>query len=195
MSDQIPPTPPASSYPPTEPSRGPHYRAPLMAAFLSIMPGLGNIYNGLYQRGVTFFLIVVGIFGIAVESGEGPHLGFLIPALGFSWFFNIFDAYRQATLINYGYTDATLPKAPKQSASGGLMLGVAVFLIGLYGFLREVLDIDFSAILEYWFLGFMAFGGWLIYQGLKKANGTDPDSDTPTAFEVSEEETSSSEAA
>ena len=158
-SDAQPPpaaqAPPATAYP--IPGRGPHYKSPMFAGFLSMFPGLGNIYNGLYQRGITFFVIVVGIFATAVRHDD-ETLALLVPALGFSWLFNIFDAYRQATLMNSGYTEPA-PPAQKQNTSGGLFLGVAVFLVGLYGLLREALDIDFAVILDSWYLGFLAFGG------------------------------------
>src|SRR5215510_6401687 len=72
---------------------------PGLAALLSFFPGMGNVYNGLYMRGVTFFLIILSLIGIANRGHD--LFGF---AIAFFWIFNVIDAYRQATLINYGYT-------------------------------------------------------------------------------------------
>jgi len=69
---------------------------PNLAAFLSLFPGLGNVYNGLYMRGITFFLVIVSLIAIVVENH--PLFGM---AIAFFWLFNVIDAYRQAALINY----------------------------------------------------------------------------------------------
>ena len=81
----------------------PLHKTPLLAAVLSVLPGLGNVYNGIYQRGIVFFGIWVALFALTVSSNGGADTAVLVPALVFFWFFNIFDAYRQATLINFGY--------------------------------------------------------------------------------------------
>lgn len=146
----------------------PAAKSPLLAAFLGLVPGLGNIYNGLYARGFVFFLLVVSLFYTAIESGEGPHLALLIPSLIFVWLFNIFDGYRQATLINWGWDEESEATAA-QRGSGSLAAGIALFLIGLYGLLHQIFDIDLSALLEYWYVIIMAVGGWLIYQARANA--------------------------
>jgi hypothetical protein len=167
--------------PPAQPNA--NHRTPFLAGALSVVPGLGNIYNGLYQRGFLFFLVVTGIFAMAVQH-EGPELALLIPTMMFFWLFNIFDAYRQAIFINHGYTSATPTEMPQSSSGGSLALGVAVFLVGLYGLLREVLDFDFTILLDYWYLGFLAFGAWSIYRALRaeKDKSEAPAEDLPTAL-------------
>ena len=136
---------------------------PFLAAFFSLFPGLGNVYNGLYLRGITFFAICVGLIGLAAQArGEEP---ILILSVIFVWLFNIFDAYRQATLINYGYTpELEPPDKPRIPAwgSGGLVAGVVVFVIGLYGLLHQHFDIDLALLVDNWTLLFMAFGIFLI---------------------------------
>ncbi len=154
----LPPAPPTQSSPTT--------RTPFLAALFSVFPGLGNVYNGLYLRGVTVFLICSGL--IALASGTHPPEAVLLTfAVIFVWLFNIFDAYRQATLINYGYApELQTPVKPRNApyGSGGMVAGIAVFLLGLYGLLRERFDIDLSLLVEYWYLLFMAFGAFLIAQ-------------------------------
>ena len=165
--NEIPPAPegPAPRY--EVPLRRPlPERSPVLAGLLSVVPGLGNIYNGLYLRGGTLFLITVGIFFLATQENE-DGLALLIPALLFSWLFNLFDAYRQATLINHGVSEdpalAQRRVVPSQ-APGGLVLGLAVFLVGFYGLLSQFFDLDLSILVDYWYFGFMAFGGWLVFR-------------------------------
>ena len=80
------------------------------------------------------------------------------------WLFNIFDAYRQATLINYGYLPDQMPAKPQVPSwgSGGLTLGVAVFLLGFYFFLHNRFDFDLSLIFDNADILVMAFGAFLI---------------------------------
>lgn len=146
-----------------------HRRRPAFAAFLSILPGFGNVYNGLFYRGLLTFLVFFSLVFTAAESGDGSHLAILVPATIFTWLFGVVDAYRQATLINYGITEASLgtTETSFRAPSGNLAVGVALFVIGLYGLLNQVFDIDLSVLIDYWHLLIMAFGGWMIYQSLQ----------------------------
>lgn len=159
--------PTAGSAPPRQtPSEQGTVRNPLLAAFFSFFPGLGNVYNGFYMRGVTFFLVFFGLIGLATQSDE-PESILLVFGVIFTWFFNVFDAYRQATMINYGYNPVDeLPSKARTSTwgSGSIVGGVTVFLLGLYGFLHDRWDIDLSLLVDYWYLLFMAFGAFLIAQ-------------------------------
>lgn len=164
--EALPPPPPSPEVryalpPPGEAPR--QARTPFLAAFFSLFPGLGNVYNGLYLRGITFFLIIMGL-SVLADGTRPPETVLLVFATIFVWLFSIFDAYRQATLINLGYTsDVEMPKPRLASwGSGGLTAGIAVFLLGLYGFLREHFDIDLSLLVDHWYLLFMVFGGCLI---------------------------------
>ncbi len=171
--------PPVVHHPP-RPSN-PYEKTPLLAGLLSVVPGLGNIYNGLYARGIAFFVSFVGVFFLAVSSGQGNNeeeLALLIPSLGFVWLFNIFDAYRQATLINYGYPE--MPEKPRRHAPGGLVAGVFVFLVGAYGWARENDYINVGWLVDNWYLIAMLFGAWLIghtvWRNLRQGDNTPSDS-------------------
>jgi len=77
-------------------------KVPVTAALLSVVPGLGNIYNGLYARGLTFFFIEFSIIRMAAGVKQDENLAILIPSIFFFWLFNLFDAHRQAVIINLG---------------------------------------------------------------------------------------------
>ncbi|MEW5764390.1 MAG: hypothetical protein ACOYXN_07590 [Acidobacteriota bacterium] len=146
---------------PTAPDRPPLLKKPLLAGLLALFPGVGNLYNGLYLRGALFFAVVATLLAIGSE-GEHPVLGFVV---AFAWIFNVLDSYRQAQLINYGYAQdlglEDLPALPK-AGQGGLAAGVLLFVLGAAASLQIYFDVDLSWLLEFWPLGLMAAGGWLI---------------------------------
>jgi len=69
---------------------------PAAAGLLSLFPGLGHVYLGLYKRGIVFFAIFVMLIAIADRGDSGPF-GMLIP---FWVIFVLIDAVRQARAIN-----------------------------------------------------------------------------------------------
>lgn len=170
----LPPTPgpetPAAEVrtaaPPTAP-RDAFAKNPLLAGFLSLFPGMGNVYNGLYLRGVTFFLIVGGLIG-AVDSGAPEIFGF---AIAFFWIFNVLDAYRQATLINHGYAQdlglTDLPERPS-AAQGGLWAGAVLVIVGGTALVEKWFDLDLTWLFELWPVVLIAVGVWLIWAALRE---------------------------
>ena len=167
---QAPPAPQPPAAPATPavevapPSR---YKNPALAAFLSLFPGIGNLYNGLYMRGLAFFLICASMVFLVAEE-PGPLFGMAIP---FFWIFNMVDAYRQATLINHGYgTDLGVDEPPKlaSASQGGMMVGVILFLIGTVALLEQLnLRINLDWLVDLWPIFLMAIGGWLIFDTMR----------------------------
>jgi hypothetical protein len=153
--------------PANAPGLGP--KVPIVAAVLSLMPGMGHVYNGLYMRGVTFFLIAASL--IALADKRGDVFGF---AIAFFWIFNILDSWRQATLINYGYAQdlglADLPRHPRAS-QGGLLAGVLLTLIGLFSLLDQYFVIDLDWLFDFWPVGLMAIGLWIIWSSIRARRG------------------------
>jgi len=155
---------PQVSATPLPAARTPMRKSPFLAAFLSFFPGMGNIYNGLYLRGVLLFTVVASLLAMGSDEGhEHSVLGFVV---AFVWVFNVIDAYRQAQLINYGYAQDLglddLPKVPKAS-QGGLLAGLLLIVLGVVASLQVFFDIDMSWVLRYWPLGLIGFGAWLVW--------------------------------
>lgn len=145
-------------------------KKPLLSAFLSAFPGLGNVYNGLYLRGLVFFMITFTLIGIvsSLEDGRGSDgaEAFFGPAIAFFWLFNIIDAYRQAVLINHGYQqDLGLLDLPKRlrPGQGGIAAGVILVLLGVYALLERFVNIDLDWIFDLWPLLAVGLGVWLIW--------------------------------
>ncbi len=155
-----PPTPPA---PPPAPRTGGLTVRHAVSVILALFPGLGHIYNGLYQRGIVFFLFAVGSIFLATEEGL---MGLVV---AFVWLFNIIDAYRQATLIELGHLpdlgveDSATPPPAGQFA---LFAGAGLFVIGFLALLDYTLGYDMDRVWEFWPLGLLAVGAWLMIGAL-----------------------------
>ena len=154
-----PPLPAAAAAPPVL------RKNPGLAALLSLFPGMGNVYNGLYMRGITFFLLVATMIAI---TNRGHDLFGL--AIAFFWIFNVIDAYRQATLINYGYAQdlglVDLPRYPR-AGQGGLVAGVLLTLVGLFAVLERYFDIRLDWLLDLWPFALVVVGVWLIWAAVR----------------------------
>ena len=151
--DQTSPPPPPTS------TQGSLTTRHVISVILALFPGLGHIYNGLYQRGIVLFLLAVGSIYLATEEGV---MGMVV---AFVWLFNIIDAYRQASLIERGFaTDLGLQDAPKPPANGqlGLLAGAGLFIIGFLALLDYTFGYDIDRVWEYWPLGLLAAGAWLM---------------------------------
>ncbi len=165
---EIPPVPPPSRPPLGYGSRHQtQLKTPTLAAVLSAAPGMGNIYNGLYARGFGFFLIFVSLIVLAANATRDTEVAFLAPSIIFFWFFNLFDAYRQATLINMGGRQEPLMSNGGNLGRATLFPGVVLLVIGTYGLLRKYLDLDLSWVFEQWPFFVIAAGGFLVYSAMK----------------------------
>lgn len=153
-----PPAPPAT--PPPPPATTPPVPAVAvvvdrksagLAGFLSIFPGLGHLYLGLYQRAFAF----AGAFCLLIFFNHHGRLAPLSgPATAFVWFFAIIDAVRQAHAINRGYVAqggfATATQIRKASeGTGALTWGVILVGLGALWLVDRYVDIDWS-FMENW---------------------------------------------
>ena len=151
-----PPAPPPAVPPPTPPPVQPaavvvDRKSPGLAGFLSIFPGLGHLYLGLYQRAFAF----AGAFCLLIFFNHHGRMAPLSgPATAFVWFFAIIDAVRQAHAINRGYLAAggfaTQPQIRKAAeGTGALTWGVILVGLGALWLVDRYVDIDWS-FMENW---------------------------------------------
>jgi hypothetical protein len=118
-------------------------KSPGLAGFLSMFPGLGHLYLGLYQRAFAFggsFILLVGI------SSHGRGETVVGPLIAFVWFFAIIDAVRQAKAINRGYVTASeyarSPEIHRRESSASLTWGVILVGIGALWLCNQYLNLD-----------------------------------------------------
>ncbi|MYD22270.1 MAG: hypothetical protein F4X04_08520 [Holophagales bacterium] len=131
----------------------------VVSVVLALFPGLGHVYNGLYQRGIVLFLLAVTSIYLATEEGL---MGMVV---AFVWLFNIIDAYRQASLIEQGHgPDLGVQDAAKAPPAGQLALlgGAGLFVLGFLLLLDHTFGYDMDRVWEFWPLGLLAVGAWLM---------------------------------
>lgn len=134
--------------------------APVLAFVLGLIPGLGAIYNGEYNKALLHIVIFAGlILGISLDFGSGIE-AVLICALVIFPFYMAIDAVRtiKARQTGENYQDA-LENWTKQRGFGPILLIVlgALFLMknfGLFDILR-LRDLFFPLVL-------IGLGVWLL---------------------------------
>jgi hypothetical protein len=138
----VPPPPPPIAYA-VPPQVVVEKKSAGLAGFLSMFPGLGHVYLGLYQR--AFVIGGAFILGIAMTS-HGRGGAFFGPLIGFLWFFAIIDAVRQAKAINRGQLaeagfagDTQIRRAV---GTGSLTWGVILVGLGTLWLADRYLDLE-----------------------------------------------------
>jgi hypothetical protein len=140
--------------PPTLPATSPSSSSgtPVLAFILGLIPGLGAIYNGEYNKALLHIVIFAGIIlGVSLDLGDGAE-AVLICALVVFPFYMAIDAVRTLKARQTGerYQDP-LENITKQKAIGPILLiGLGVlFLLNNFGFFEffRVRELIFPLIL------------------------------------------------
>ena len=88
-------TAPAAAPVPRSIEGDPRRKSPLLASFLSAMPGLGQIYVGYYRHGFVNALVIGGLCSF-MEPAPSTLVPLAAIFLAFFWLYNIVDAGRRA---------------------------------------------------------------------------------------------------
>lgn len=147
-------------------------KSPALAGFLSLMPGLGQIYLGYYQLG----FVHMAIFAVTVTAlsanigGIEPLLGIF---LGFFCLYNIIDAVRRATLVNLagakGQSLDELPDSFLMPGRGGTLAGgVVLIVIGAMILLETKFDVSMEWLEDWWSVLIIAGGIWLVVKARRE---------------------------
>ena len=153
----------------------PRIKSPFLAAFLSLIPGLGQIYMGYYTRGFVNPLVIGSVLSYLVftSSGTGGQPPLFFPLgilfLVFYWLYNIIDAWRRASMYNLtleGFENVPLPDDMSPPALGGSIFGGVVLLIGgLVVLMHTRFGMPIEVLEQWWPLAPILFGGYLIFRG------------------------------
>jgi len=146
-----------------------HRKSPVLTGILSaIMPGLGQIYLGYYQRGFVHAGIFAGTIAMLASGpvhGAEPLFGIF---LGFFYFYNIIDAVRRASLFNQalaGMDPVRLPEDFKMPAGRPSMLGGLVLAgLGIIFLMHTRFDFDLDWVADWWPAALVIIGGWMVYR-------------------------------
>lgn len=99
----------------------PEYKNPKIAALLSVLPGLGQVYNGAIIRGLLFlFGTILGLF-------------LVIPGI-IIWIYGIYDAYKYTKKVNDG---ELLPKKGKKffiAIFGVISFALLILVLSYFAF-------------------------------------------------------------
>jgi hypothetical protein len=141
-----------------------------LAGFLSVFPGLGHLYLGLYQRA---FAIGGAFILLCAMTSHGRAGAFFGPMIAFLWFFGIIDAVRQAKAINRGQLAEAGFAGQQQlkvaSGAAGLTWGVILVGLGSLWLIDRYVEIDWSFMDEWGApLAFILLGVILIASHMRK---------------------------
>jgi hypothetical protein len=153
--------------PPFENLRDARVKSPALAAALSLMPGLGQVYVGYYPRGFVNAVTIAGIISIlASADGEPPYLPFLAMFMAFFWLYNVIDAARLASLYNRALAGGREPALPEGFAlpgmGGSILGGVILFAAGFLVLLHTRWGVRLDWVGEWWPVFPMLFGVYLV---------------------------------
>lgn len=113
--------------------------SPLVAALLSIVPGLGAAYNGQTSKAIVHFTIFASFFQMATVT-DGVAF-FILGALGM-WLYAMVDAYRTAQLMRAGLASGAEYDAITRRLYGNpLAWGATLVLLGTIFLLHTMFGI------------------------------------------------------
>ena len=136
-------------------AQDPRAKSPALACFLSIMPGLGQVYTGYYVRGFVFAITVASIITILAGTRVSNFVPFLAIFMAFFWLHNIIDAGRRAAFYNRmlaGGTNADefLPEMKMPGVGGSMFAGLGLMVVGLIALTYTKFDMSLDWIEDWW---------------------------------------------
>ncbi len=147
--------------------RDPRRKSSALAILMSLMPGLGQIYVGHYMRGFIHILVIASLITL-LANGAGTLSPLAGLGMAFFWMYNMVDAGRRATHFNQrvdAQAGGSLPEDIDFPSSGGSLAGGALLIaLGIVFLMHTRFDWQFYWIEEWWPLGFMILGGYLVYK-------------------------------
>ena len=189
------PAPPApdstasSTYPPQQPYAGralsapinafsPRHKSPVVAALLSLAPGLGQVYVGYYLQGFVNIAIVLTLITLGASNTLGdatPAVGFFV---AFFWLYNIIDAGRRAAFYNQaisGERDVELPGSlPTAGAGGSVLFGLGRLVAGGVLLSNTAFGLSLDWVEAWWPLAPMGIGVYLLGRSMLDRAKTSP---------------------
>ena len=161
----------------------PRRKSPWLAAVVSVIPGMGQIYIGYYLRGfltAAVFLLVV-MTGGAMRFPLGPALAMTAV---FIWVFNLIDAGRMAALYNHAAAGSDTIEMPRDlklpKLGGSIMGGLLLLLFGGIALSNTAFGYSLEWLERWWPAFPAALGLYLLARGVMDAVAVrEKESNTP----------------
>jgi hypothetical protein len=178
MSSQpLEPQSPPVALPPALPPAGTPYvrlpKSPGLAAFLSLFPGLGQVYNGRIARAFMFFFGFVGCIYLASTGHEFPF-AFGIP---FTYLWNMIDAWKGANAINARFLGGQ--PEPDDTAVESPPWGASLALFGVLILFNNLGWLDLERMARWWPLLLIAVGLYFVYASVQQKKKATEATDEP----------------
>jgi len=150
----------------------PRLKSPALATFLSVVPGLGQVYTGYYRQGFINILVVGSL--IAILSGPEENMQGLMPLLVFFlvffWLFNLVDSYRRASFYNQALSGIAVAELPQDfrlpEKHGSLLMGSLLILAGLVISSHTIFGYSLEWLQRWWPAALILVGGYLVVQAI-----------------------------
>jgi len=143
------------------------YKVPFLAGLLSLFPGLGHVYIGYYQMGLTLGALFIG-FVTMLNIGLGPLEPLFGLSLAFTMLYGIIDAVRRAGAYNRALDglapDQELPELTMPGWKGSRAGGIILIVLGGLLLMETAFDIDLEWLENVWPLALVVGGAWLLYK-------------------------------
>jgi len=154
------------------------YKLPWLAGFLSgLFPGIGQVYVGYYKIGITFAVVFVTLITILSNGGADGLEPFFGLSMGFTWLYGIIDAARRAQAVNRaldGYGSGEVPEdMPLPGSQGSYPGGMILIVVGAFLLIHLQFDFDMEWLEDWWPLGLIGLGGWLVWKSRQEKASTE----------------------
>ncbi len=153
----------------------PRQKSPLLASFLSLMPGLGQVYIGYYQRGFVHAFVVASVIALLAADVLDDLIPVFAVFLAFFWLYNVVDAGRRAAFYNQAVAEGETFKpvelpgdAIAAGPHGSLIGGTVLVVVGFALLLHTRFDVSLEWVEDWWPVAPMVLGGYLIFMALQE---------------------------
>ena len=170
-------SPPPAALPPAAMAPAAPYvrlpKSPGLAAFLSLFPGLGQVYNGRIARAFLFFFGFVGSIYLSSHGQEFPF-AFAIP---FLFFWNMIDAWKGAAAINARFVGGQ-PEVDDTAIESPLW-GASLALFGVLILFNNLGWLDLERLARWWPILLIAVGVYFVYASVQQKKKATEATDEP----------------
>jgi hypothetical protein len=157
-----------------------------LAIALSAMPGLGQIYVGYYQQGITLVIIAGSLLTVTSRTwsfGLQEFEPLLVMATVFTWLYSCVDAGRRASLYNQALSGLRPMDLPENQRTpewhGSLVGGACLVLFGVVLFFHTMFDMPMEWVTRWWPLALVLVGAWLVYASIQSRTAASTPANPP----------------